>query len=85
MTKEDLIKIIKSESEVHELDINKAYILQIVVGEMSRESVASLIKRLQEKLKEIGLNKIVFMPVRNLEDSAIRFFEVKDDKVSEIR
>ena len=80
MTKEELIKILQDDSTiVTELNTNNAYIVQVEVGGMPRELIKRYIDNLTNKLKEIGLEKIIVIPTNNSLGELI-FREVKQDE-----
>ena len=80
MSKEELIKILQDDSTiVTELNANNAYIVQVEIGGMPKELVKRYIDNLTNKLKEIGLEKIIIIPTDNGLGELI-FREVKQDE-----
>ena len=51
---------------------------------MPREQVMTFLKTLSEEIKELGLEKFVIMPTYN-GISALTFYEIKDDKLAEVK
>lgn len=85
MDKKKLIEIVQAnEPVVNELSKDKAYILQVEVGNMPREQVMTFLKNLSEKIKELGLEKFVIIPTHD-GISALTFYEIKDDKLAEVK
>lgn len=85
MDKKKLIEILQAnETAVKELSKDKAYILQVEVGNMPREQVMAFLKNLSEKIKELGLEKFVIIPTHE-GISALTFYEIKDDKLAEVK
>ena len=85
MDKKKLIEILQANGTVvNELSKDKAYILQVEVGNMPREQVMTFLKTLSEEIKELGLEKFVIMPTYN-GISALTFYEIKDDKLAEVK
>lgn len=85
MDKKKLIEILQAnETVVNELSKDKAYILQVEVGNMPREQVMNFLKTLSREIRELGLEKFVIMPTYK-GISALTFYEIKDDKLAEIK
>lgn len=85
MDKKKLIEILQAnETVVNELSKDKAYILQVEVGNMPREQVMTFLKNLSEKIKELGLEKFVIIPTHE-GISALTFYEIKDNKLAEVK
>ena len=78
MDKEKLIELLQKGTEVKELTKDKAYILQVEVGDMPKETQGSFFKFLSEKLREFGLEKFLLIPASNGQPS-IKFFEIKEE------
>ena len=85
MTKEKLIEILQAgNTVVNELSTDKAYIIQVEFGNLPKEQVSHVLKHLADKLREIGLEKFVITPAQN-GVGTLTFFEIKDDKVVEVK
>ena len=85
MDKEKLIKIIQAgDTVVNELSKDKAYIIQVEVGDMPKEYVRNFLLNLSEKIKEIGLEKFVITPTHN-GNASLTFFEIKEDNLVEVK
>jgi len=77
MDKEKLLEILQNGTAIKELTKDKAYILQVEIGNMPREAQSSFFKYLAEKLREFGLEKFLLIPTSNGQPS-IKFFEIKE-------
>ena len=83
MTKDEFLKLIEHDSvEVHELTKNEAYIVEVEVGDMPKESVYQFLNALSEKFTDIGLQNAIFVPTCH-GAGKFTFFRVKDRKVLE--
>ena len=85
MDKKKLIELLqKSNTGVKELSKDKAYILQVEVGNMPQEQTAIFLKNLSTKIKDLGLEKFVIIPTHN-GISTLTFYEIKEDKLVEVK
>lgn len=85
MTKEKLIEILQAgDTVVNELSTDKAYIIQVEVGNMPKEYIVTFLKNLSEKLKELGLEKFVLTVAQN-GVGALTFYEIKDENLVEVK
>lgn len=84
MTKEDVLKIIEGkEVDVAALNKNNSYIITVEVGSLPVEELQQVCKRLAECLREAKIKHFVIVPTRdNL--PALKFYEFKDNKISEV-
>ena len=83
MTKDEFLKLIEHDSvEVHELTKNEAYIVEVEVGDMPKESVYQFLNALAEKFTSFGLQDTIFVPTCH-GAGKFTFFRVKDRKVLE--
>jgi hypothetical protein len=84
MTREDILKIIDGkEVDVATLNKNNSYIITVEIGSLPAEVVQQVCKRLSECLHEAQIKHFVIVPTRdNL--PALKFYEFKDNQVSEV-
>ena len=85
MTKEKLIEILQAgDTVVNELSTDKAYLIQVEVGDMPKEYIGNFLKHLADKLKELGLEKFAVTPIQK-GINTLTFYEIKNDNLVEVK
>lgn len=84
MTREDVLKIIEGkEVDVATLNKNNSYIITVEIGSLPLEAAQHVCKRLSECLYEAQIKHFVLVPTKdNL--PALKFYEFKDNEISEV-
>lgn len=84
MTKEEILKSIeKGEVNITKLNKNSSYIISVEVGNTSKEQLDALFRYLGDRLERIQIKHFVIVPTYNGIPS-FKFYEFKDNKVSEV-
>lgn len=84
MNREDILKIINGESvDVSTLNKNNSYIITIELGDTPKDVIAEMGHRLAECLRDAEIEHFIIVPTCN-GLPAIKFYEFKDDQVSEV-
>ena len=83
MTKEELIKVIKSSSTVETLYKNEAYIIEVEVGDMPKEYLKGFLETIGNKLNDLGLHDFVLAPTSNGQGH-FKFYRLKDRTLIDI-
>jgi hypothetical protein len=82
--KEEILKSIeKGEVNITKLNKNSSYIISVEVGNTSKEQLDALFRYLADRLEEIQIKHFVIVPTHNGIPS-LKFYEFKDNKVSEV-
>lgn len=84
MTRENILNIIKGEEiDVTTLNKNNSYIITMEVGKMSKDKLMQFCRRVAELLRNAQIEHFVLVPTQD-NIPTFKFFEFKDDEVSEI-
>jgi hypothetical protein len=84
MTKEEILKSIeKGEVNITKLNKNSSYIILVEVGNTSKEQIDAILTYLADRLEKIQIKHFVIVPTYNGIPS-FKFYEFKDNKVSEV-
>ena len=78
LTKEEVIELLsKPENEVTELNLDKAYIVRVEVGDLPKEQVAHLLINIKDRLSDLGVKDTLLIPSYNGVND-VSFIEVKE-------
>lgn len=77
MTKEQLVKIIQDEATVETLYKGEAYIIEIEVGDMPKETVKNYLEGIGNRLNTLGLGDVLLVPTNN-GLGTLKFYQIKN-------